>query len=283
MGGHSVTGAISRLQAARPSLSETERTVADWLLGHPKEALNMTMAKVADACDVSDTTVLRTARAAGFTGFTELKLHLAQDLVSPAQLIHNDVRADDTAPMVVDKVFGTAIQALQHTRENIDSAAFAAALDYLNAADSIVIGAVGTSAIAAQAFYQRCRRVALNCDAPQDNQLQITHASLLNADDLAIGISASGATKSVAQVLHVARERGAATIAVTGNSDSPVAQEADVVLLTVAREMRSEPLAARACQLTLLDALYVAYSLQNIERVTKLERHAITAVSHQTF
>src|SRR5690625_2754922 len=142
MGGHSVTGAISRLQAARPSLSETERTVADWLLGHPKEALNMTMAKVADACDVSDTTVLRTARAAGFTGFTELKLHLAQDLVSPAQLIHNDVRADDTAPMVVDKVFGTAIQALQHTRENIDSAAFGAALDYLNVADSIVIGAV---------------------------------------------------------------------------------------------------------------------------------------------
>lgn len=276
-------GAISRLQAARSSLSGAEQQIADWIIARPADALDMSMAAIAKTCGVSDTTVLRTARAAGFAGFTELKLRLAQDLATPSQLIHEDVIAKDSPSTVAHKVFGAAIQSLKYTAENLDPTEFSAALDLLTAAESIVIGAVGTSAVAAQAFYQRCRRVGLACDAPQDSQLQITHASLLGPGGLAIGISNSGATKAIAQFLHAARNRGAATIAVTGNIDSPVAEHADVILQTVTRETRSEPLAARACQLTVLDALYVSYSLQNIDRVIELEHRAIDAISAHTY
>lgn len=276
-------GAISRLKAARVSLSETERRVADWVLAEPDEVLLSSMLQVAEQCRVSDTTVLRMCRGAGFAGFTELKLRLAQDLASPTQLIHDDVRADDDVAVVPEKVFTATLQSLHDTLELLDTDAFAAALGLLERASRVVVGGAGASGAVAQAFYQRCRRLGIDCDAPVDAQLQIMHAALLGEGDLAIGISSSGATKSVGQMLEEARAGGASTLVITGNPDSPVAALGDVVLRTVARETRSEQLAARACQMTLLDALYVAYSLRHMDEVLEIESRIINAVARRSY
>ena len=93
-------GAISRLEAARPSLSASERRTVEVILANPGAVLQMSMAEVADSAGVSDTTVLRACRTAGFAGFTELKLRLAQDLARPESLIHDDVDADDDDDLV---------------------------------------------------------------------------------------------------------------------------------------------------------------------------------------
>ena len=73
----SKAGALARLRAASPALSETERKVADWILSQPDGLLTSSMMDVARACDVSDTTVLRMCRNSDFSGFTDLKLALA--------------------------------------------------------------------------------------------------------------------------------------------------------------------------------------------------------------
>ncbi|MCW6004352.1 MurR/RpiR family transcriptional regulator [Micromonospora sp. CPCC 205371] len=276
-------GALSRLEAARQSLSATERRVADRIIRHPEEVLESSMLQVARQCGVSDTTVLRTCRAAGLAGFTELKLRLAWDLASPTQLIHNDVNPGDPAAVVAEKVFGAAFQSLHDTLELLDADAFERAVELLEQASAILVGGVGASGVVAQAFYQRCRRLGLNCDAPTDSQLQIVHASLMRPGDLAVAISFSGTTKLVVQMLEQAKSCGATTIAITGNLDSPLAALGDVVLRTVSRETRSEHLAARVCQITLLDALYVAYSLRHVDEVLERESRIIDAVGRRLY
>lgn len=267
-------GALTLLRAALPSLSTTERRVADWILSGPEHLLEASMLEVATRCEVSDTTVLRMCRNAGFAGYTDLKLALARDLATPMQQIHDDIADDDDPATIARKVFARATLSLQDTAGVIDADGFAAALELLESARNILVGGVGTSGVVGQSFYQRCRRLGLNCDAPPDSQLQTIHAALLSPGDLVVAISYSGATRAVVQMAEEARKAGASVLAITGNRDSHLAKVADVVLLSVSHETRHEPIAARLCQMTLLDALCVAYSHRHLDSVLAREERA---------
>lgn len=260
------SGAVARLRGSLLGLSGSERSVAEWILADPGRLLHLSMSSVAQECGVSDTTVLRTCRTAGFRGFTDLKLALAQDLVRPTQLIHDDIDAADTPDALIRKVFHANVQALYDTLELLDAAEVIRAVDALEAADTVTIAGVGGSSIVSQALYQRLFRLGRVCDAPLDAQLQVMHAALAGAGDVVVGVSYSGVTKDTVQVLDRARQDGAVTICVTGNAQSPAAKAADIVLCSVSHETRAEPIAARIAQLTIVDAIAVVYALRHLDR-----------------
>ncbi len=276
-------GALARLRAALPGLSGTERRVADWILAQPERLMEASMLDVAQACDVSDTTVLRMCRSSGFAGYTDLKLALARDLATPMQLIHDDIADDDDPTTIAKKVFARAVLSLQDTVEVIDPDAFNAAFELLDSARGVLVGGVGTSGVVGQAFYQRCRRLGISCDAPQDPQVQNIHAALLGSGDLVVAISFSGETRTVVAMAERARKTGAAVIAVTGNRESHLAKAADVVLQSVSHETRNEPIAARLCQLSLLDALCVAFSHRHLHDVLARDERAGQAIVDSSY
>ena len=274
--GISQGSAASRLRSVLPTLSESERRVALWVLDNADAAIRQSMSAIAQACDVSDTTVLRMCRAAGFEGFTDLKLALAREpRVAPHQ-------PSDQPPadglQAARNVFTANRQALSDTLSVLDQATFTRALDLMAGARHILAGGVGGSGIVAQAFYQRCFRLGLRCDAPVDSQLQIMHAGLTGPGDLVVAISYSGITSDPVLLLQEARARGAATMCITGNSRSPLARLADVVLVSVSHEQGSEPMAAQIAQLTLVDALYVAFAARNAESAQLNEERMVNAI-----
>lgn len=272
------TSGIARLRSHLLTLSEAERTVAEWVLADPGRLVQMSMSQVAQDCDVSDTTVLRMCRTAGFQGFTDLKLALNQDLVRPTQLIHDDIEPSDEPEALLRKVFHANIQALYDTLELVDTDTVVRAVDALEGAREITITGVGGSAIVAQALYQRLYRLGRRCDAPQDAQLQLMHAALARPGDVVVAVTYSGITKDTAQLLVRANRDGATTICITGNAQSPAARHADIVLASVSHETRSEPLAARIAQLTLVDAIAVIYSLRHLDRTLTSEARFTEAI-----
>lgn len=276
-------GALVRLRAAIPALSVTERRVAEWILTRPENILSASMLDVAMACGVSDTTVLRMCRNSDFAGFTDLKLALARDLATPMQLIHDDVVRDDSPGIILSKVFAHTRASLRDTKEFVDDDSFVAALGMLENAQNVLVGGVGSSSVVGQAFYQRCHRLGIRCDAPQDSQLQTMHAAMLTPDDLVVAISASGATMSVVAMATQARRAGAAVLVVTGNRDSPLARLGDVVLQSVSRETRSESMAARICQLALLEALCVAYGHRHVDEAVRRDHLATESIVGSSF
>ncbi|MGQ7311727.1 MurR/RpiR family transcriptional regulator [Microbacterium arabinogalactanolyticum] len=283
MASHERAGAMTLLRAALPGLSTTERRVADWILTRPEHLLEASMIDVAKACEVSDTTVLRMCRNAGFAGYTDLKLALARDLATPMQLIHDDVADGDDPMTIARKVFAHAALSLQDTADVIAQDDFTAALELLETSRSVLVGGVGTSGVVGQSFYQRCRRLGISCDAPQDSQVQNIHAALLDPGDLVVAISYSGETRSVVSMAEGARRAGARVLAVTGNRESHLAKVADVVLQSVSHETRNEPLAARLCQLALLDALCVAYSHRHLADVLSRDQRAGQSIVESSF
>lgn len=275
--------ALTKLRSHMLSLSESERRVAAWILEHAEEALYLSMSQIAQACDVSDTTVLRMCRTAGYDGFTHLKLSLAQVAASPTQLVHENVCASDDALTIVRKVFSSNIQSLYDTLAVVNEADLNRVIAYIEQAGEILVGGVGGSSIVAQSLYQRIYRLGIRCDAPLDVQLQIMHASILNPGDLAIAISYSGNTKDIHLLLQEARKSGANTVLITGNAQSKAAEFADLVLMSVSHEIRSDTIAARISQLSLVDALYVLYSLKHLDQTLDVEKKFINSIISKSY
>ena len=79
------------------SLAPSERRVAEYICVHPDEVIRQSVAGLAEASRSSEATVIRASRHLGFNGFQDLKIHLAQSIVSPLQAIHEDITEFDSA------------------------------------------------------------------------------------------------------------------------------------------------------------------------------------------
>ena len=273
---------LSRIRSQLPALAASERRVAEWLLRQPERIVRLPMAQIAQECRVSDTTVLRFCRSAGFRGFMDLKISLAQDLAKPTQLIHDAITEDDNVLTIAQKVFASNVQALQDTLEVLDREALTRAVDLLSEARRILVIGVGTSAPIAQDMFNKFFRLGLPCSVQTDSYLQLMQAALLGRGDVVVGISQSGGSADPVLTMEEAKRKGASTICITGNAQSPITQHADVTLLSVSHETRPETIASRIAQTTIVDVLYVAVSLRNLETAVRNERRIWQAIMCKT-
>jgi DNA-binding MurR/RpiR family transcriptional regulator len=263
---------LTRIRTKLPALAAAEARVANWVMQQPEKIMSLSMAQVAQACGVSDTTVLRFCRNTGFQGYTDLKLSIARDLTSPTQVIHDDIAGDDPPAVIARKVFMSNIQAMYDTLEVLDEQALVKTITLLQNARQILIVGVGTSIPIVLGMYSMLMRLGLNCKAQTDSYLQLMEVALLGPEDVVVGISQSGSSKDPVYTLQQAKANGAATICITGNAQSPITKYADVTLLSVAREARIEAIASRLAQMSIADALYVIVALNNIDMAVQNEK-----------
>jgi RpiR family carbohydrate utilization transcriptional regulator len=281
---NSSASALARIRSTMLELAPAEREVAQWVLKHPGQVVESSMAQLAEACGVSDTTVLRFCRTAGFQGYTDLKLTLVRDTCNPTQIIHDDIYIDDDPVVVARKVFLSNIQAIRDTLEVLDGEAFTGAVDLLERAkgNQVLIVGVGTSGPFVHAMHNMLFRLSYNCQVETDGYLQLMKVALLGPGDVTVCITQSGSSTDPILTLEQARRNGASTLCITGNAHSPVTEHADITLLSVSSETRAETIASRIAQLTLIDALYVALSLRNLDTAVKNEKQIWDSVIRKT-
>jgi DNA-binding MurR/RpiR family transcriptional regulator len=253
-------------------MASSELRVANWVLQDPHRVIRLSMAQLSKECGVSDTTVLRFCRNAGFAGYTEMKISLAQDLAKPAQLIHEAITESDDLETIARKVFQFNIQALQDTLEVMDMGSLRAAVDLLMNANRIYIIGVGTSAPIVHDLYNKLFRLGMDCRAQTDSYLQLMEVALVGTGDVVLAISQSGSSTDPVMTLQLARRSGAGTICITGNPESPLTQHSDVTLLSVSHETRSETIASRIAQMTIVDVLYVILAMRSMDTAIRNER-----------
>ena len=237
----------------------------------PEKIMDYSMSQVAQACSVSDTTVLRFCRNAGFNGYTDLKLSIARDLTSPSQIIRDEIAEGDAPLAVARKIFLSNIQALYDTLELLDADALNRVVSLIKNAREVLLVGVGTSAPVAHSMYNMLIRLGINCKVQTDSYLQLMEVALLGPGDVVVAISQSGMAMDPVMTLKEAKKNGAATICITGNAQSPLVEHADLTLLSVARETGVEAIPSRLSQLSLADALYVILALEDVETTTQNE------------
>ncbi len=258
MGDARAIGAQIRMRL--PSLTPLEGKVAADILARRDIGEATPLREVSEGSGVSDAMVVKVAKKLGFAGFREFRQGLVDYNASDTAALHSEIMPDDTAGMIVQKVFRTAMQAIEETFAILDLEAFERAADYLHRARQRDFYGLGGSAQIARDVAHKFLRIGVRASVFDDAHMMMMSASLLGPDDVAIAFSHSGNTAAVVDAVELARRNGARTIAVTNYPDSPVARIVDVVLCSTAQNspLLGENATARIAQLNLLDALFVA-------------------------
>ena len=267
-----VPGSFVRLQGAYSGLRAAEQRVADFVLKHPDELIYLTVTELAERTHTSESTVVRLCQKIGYKGYQEFKIVLARDLVEPATEIYAAIEPGDDLATVKTKVFQANAQALRDTIEVLDDEQLQRAVDALAKARRVELYGVGGSAPLALDAYHKFLKLGLQAIALSDGDLMAMSSSLLGAEDVALGISHTGASRDVTDALGRAKAHGATTICITHRPSSPITKVSTVVLVTAAQQtaFRSDASSSRIAQLTIIDTLYVGVAHVNHERSLRM-------------
>ena len=276
---------LLNIQSHYNGLTKTEQKVAKYILDYAQDVIYYSVTELAEKADVGETTVLRLCRKLKFKGFQDFKLSLAQDLVRPADHLHNEVSEEDDPQALKHKIISTHMQTLDETRELLHTEQLSRAIDLIAAAESIYFFGVGSSGLTAAQAAHSFTRIGIRSYARQDTHFQAIEAALMNERSVAIGLSISGSTKDTIDNLQIAKATGAKVIAITSNARSPITKLADYSLLMVAKEnpLQGSSMAAKISQLAVIDILNVALSLHMKDHALKYREKTAKAISNKMF
>jgi DNA-binding MurR/RpiR family transcriptional regulator len=276
---------LALLRGSLESLKPAESKTAKFILADPERVIRSTITEVAEGADVAEATVVRLARKFNFSGYQEMKISLARELVGPVESIHEELDEKDSAFEVFEKVFAAGSSALTDTLAALDEAEVNRAVEALASARRVLFVGVGTSGPNVLDAHNKFIRLGLNTACQTDSHLQVMEASLLGPRDVVVGISHSGSTKDPIETLKAARQAGAVTICITNNALSPITKVADISLFTASREtrFRMEAMASRLAQSAIINSLWAALALRNISKTRKSMKRIEDAIVIKQF
>ncbi len=254
---------LGQIRRARAELSPAELRVAEYVLAHPRTALNDPIVEIAKAAQVSQPTVIRFCRSLGCEGLSDFKLRLASGLTSTVPLTHTQVTREDSMLELGAKVLGNTASAILQVRNQINREMINRVIELINQANRVEFFAVGHYGVIAQDAQFKFLRLGVSSGAYTDQKLQLLAAGVLRPGDVVVIISSSGRIQELLEIAEKARERGAAIVAIT-SSHSPLARKADVALIVDHVEDISThlPMISRILHLLMIDILAVGVAMR---------------------
>lgn len=277
---------LMQIRAALPQLRPSERRIGEFLLEDPVQAAALSMAQIAEKCETSTTSVVRFYTRIGFTRFQNLKhalmVEATREQVANSTLpaISGDIDKNDTIEDIVDKVVVNGTLSISDTAEFLDLESLQKAVSLIGNAQRTEIFGVGASSVVAHDLHQKLIRIGYTALTWSDAHAAWTSAVTLDKQCVAIAISHSGQTEDCVEYLRLAQETGAHTVAITNYSKSSLAQYADIVLTTAAREplFRSGALGSRIAQLVVVDCLFIGVAQESFDESMAALRKTYAAV-----
>ena len=261
-------GLLRRVQDRYVNLRPSEQIVADYLRNNADKRMSHSITELAQILGVSEATISRFSRALGYSGFSDLKLSMAEGAVRRSGIVNipTELDPEDTLITTSAKLAGLLSAAIQSTQANLDTDRLDRCLAMIRSARKIVLAGCGGAAAICDEAAHLFMKAGLDAASYSDGYTQIVVAANLRSDCLMIGISHTGTTQNVANALRLARENGSMTLAITSDPTSEVARAAEVILTTGQSSTPSVPLfgdylEGRISQLFLIDILYLGIVL----------------------
>jgi glucokinase len=254
---------LGQIQRSLNNLSPAERRVADYMLAHPRSAMNDPIAQIALAAEVSQPTVIRFCRSLGCVGLSDFKLRLASGLTGTIPLTHVQVTTEDSMLELGVKVLGNTASAILQMRGQLNRDTVDHAIDLIDAAERLEFYGSGHYATVAQDAQLKMLRLGVSSMSYVEARAQKFASNIVRPGVVVVIISSTGRVPELLEVAETARLRGAKVVAVT-SSLSPLARKADVALIVDHAEDAATqvPMIGRILYLLMIDILAVGVALR---------------------
>ncbi len=262
---------FSRISGQYDRMSKSHKAIADFIFMHYDQAVFMTAAKLGEALGISESTVVRFADRAGYSGYPEFQHALEECVKGKLGNIHKmGARyGRSTQSEILVSVISSDIEKLRDTMDNLEPAAFESAVETILAAETVyVMGLRSNEPLAGFLhFYLSMIRggvVLLKTTSISETFEQMIR---INERDCFIGISFPRYSMRTLKAMEFASDRNAKVIALTDSVNSPMNLYSSCNLL--ARSDMVSIVDSLVAPLSLINALVVALCLRCPEEVKK--------------
>ncbi|WP_283711057.1 MurR/RpiR family transcriptional regulator [Pseudoalteromonas prydzensis] len=266
-----------KIKALRQSLSSSEAKLADFTLNSANAIRNLSSVELAKVVGVSQSSVVKFSQKLGYKGFPAFKLAVIDALndETTEPKLHGKITLNDSLEQIAEKLLSSKLAVLTETKNLNEAAAIEQAVSLLKSAKRILICGLGGSALVAKDFSYKLQKLGMPAIAEPDGHAQLAYVSTFAKGDLVIAISESGVTREIAEVVKQAKKNDSYVISVTKFGSSPVADQANVRLYSVAEEesVRLSSILARTAQDFVIDILFIALT-QSSRQGRKLLEHS---------
>lgn len=179
------------IEARLDGLKPSERRAAAYVLREPRRVLFASADEIGAGAGTSDATVIRMAKALGYSGLPELKRHASQQVaeqIAPSERLGTEIArsvslGDDRVARLADDV----IDSIETTKQNLESEGLARAASLMLGARAVHTWGVGASGIAAEYAALRLRRVGVDARWMSASGFKLADELLsIRADDVVL-------------------------------------------------------------------------------------------------
>lgn len=262
---------LQNIKEGMPSFSKGQRLIATYILEHYDKAAYYTASRLGTIVGVSESTVVRFANELGYEGYPELQRALKKLIRSrltsfQRMEITNSLIGEND---VLEKVLTSDIEKIRQTAAEIDSASFADAVQNIVDAKNIYIIGVRSSSTLAGFLNYSLRMIFDNVRLVQTPSSSEMFEQIMQIDkgDVMIAISFPRYSSRIINAVEYAKGKGADIIALTDSKFSPIAAEADQLLLAYS-DMASF-MDSLVAPLSIINALVVAVARKRETEVSE--------------
>ncbi|MCD7906742.1 MAG: MurR/RpiR family transcriptional regulator [Clostridium sp.] len=270
----SVLGAIC---SSYDTFFEAEKKIADYMMEHKAQVVDMTVGELARASGTSDATVSRFCRRCGFKGFHNLKLTLAREVLEDEQKdlsVSNDIDRSDIRQSL-QNILANKVAELTETVSMMDPDNLEWILGKLENARMVQLAAVGNTIPVAMDGAFKLNQLGIPAVAGEIWEAQAAYTFNLGQEDVVLVISNSGASRRLMSMAEGAKDNGCTVIVITNNPDSPLAGISDYRIITATREklLTEEFWFSRVTATAVMEILYLLLLNSKKDAVEHIRRH----------
>lgn len=266
---------IFKIKNSMNNFSKSEKKIAEYILKNSDYVKTINSTQLAEAAKVGQASIIRFVKKIGFTGFSDFKIKLNQELAATADnenILHSSVTLNDSIGEITKKIAKDSMDSISITQNNLKDSELKKAIKLLSEANKIILIGMGASSLVAKDFSYKLSKIGKIAIHTVDSDVQLTHVINSNSKDLVVAISQSGEKKEIIKCLQQAKKNNTPVIGITGKSGTSMEEFSDVLLYSFAHEglLRSSPMTSRITQLFLIDTLFVGLVQQNPEESLSL-------------
>ncbi len=251
--------------------SKGQRQIAAYITEHYDKAAYMTAAKLGKEVGVSESTVVRFVMELGFEGYPDFQKSLRSLIrarltaVQRIEVTNSLIGEGD----VLDAVLCSDIDKIKRTLEGIDKDAFDAAVKNIIDAKTLYILGMRSSSYLAEFFNYSLRMLSDNVRLIQTTSGSETFEQMMNIGegDVLFALSFPRYSRSIIKGVDFAKRAGADVIALTDSENSPIAENADQLL--VAQSDMASFADSLVAPMSVINALIVAITRERSEEFSK--------------
>ncbi|BDT73408.1 HTH-type transcriptional regulator MurR [Comamonadaceae bacterium OS-4] len=233
---------IARITSEYDTLSKQLKVIAKYVEQHRDHIGIEGIQQLAASCQVQPSAVVRFAKHFGFSGFSEMQLVFREGLtrqLAPSRNYRSRIRdiidsgAGSLSSVEIAREFLAGSQAAMHELEaNLDEITFTKAVNMLRETDCIWIAASRRSfPIAVYLDYALQHTDKRVCLMSALGHMHLGQMRSVRPGDVMLAISFAPYAEETLAAVALAQERGARVIAITDSRMSPLAKDAEAVLI----------------------------------------------------